>query len=300
MAAFLKMTHDEILKALPAETRRAMLERSDAAGLRHLAGHAAAIVVTGSLIALRIPFWPLLLPVQGVLLVFLFTLQHECTHQSPFRTKMLNETVGHLAGFMIFQPFLWFRYFHLAHHRHTNDPARDPELLAGAKPATKRSFLWHITGLSTWLAWVRRLIQNAFLAPDESYLPERALPRVQLEARAMLAGYALLLMLAGPWLVWVWLLPMVLGQPFLRLYLLAEHGRCPHVANMLENTRTTFTTRMVRFVAWNMPYHIEHHSAPNVPFHQLPALHREMRAHLISTSPGYIAFTRSYVGKLQG
>jgi fatty acid desaturase len=69
---------------------------------------------------------------------------------------------------------------------------------------------------------------------------------------------------------------------------------------MLENTRTTFTTRLVRFLSWNMPYHIEHHSAPNVPFHQLPALHREMHDHLVTTSPGYVAFTRDYVASLDG
>jgi len=93
------------------------------------------------------------------------------------------------------------------------------------------------------------------------------------------------------------MLPALLGQPFLRLYLLAEHGRCPPVANMLENTRTTLTNRAVRFLAWNMPYHIEHHSAPNVPFHKLPGLHQIMQTDLISTSPNYRVFTKNYVSK---
>ena len=66
------------------------------------------------------------------------------------------------------------------------------------------------------------------------------------------------------------MLPVLLGQPALRLYLLAEHGDCPRVANMFENTRTTFTTAMMRFLAWNMPYHVEHHVYPQVPFYRLP------------------------------
>ena len=53
-------------------------------------------------------------------------------------------------------------------------------------------------------------------------------------------------------LVYLWIIPLVLGQPFLRLYLMAEHGRCPHVANMLENTRTTYTTRAMRWLAWSV------------------------------------------------
>ena len=87
--------------------------------------------------------------------------------------------------------------------------------------------------------------------------------------RSPLASVAL----SSPALLWVWIVPILLGQPFLRAYLLAEHARCPHVANMLENTRTTFTTALVRLIAWNMPFHAEHHAYPAVPFHKLPRFH---------------------------
>ena len=94
-------------------------------------------------------------------------------------------------------------------------------------------------------------------------------------------------------------MPVLFGQPFLRAYLLAEHARCPHVANMLENTRTTFTTALVRFVAWNMPYHAEHHAYPAVPFHKLPRFHQIVRAHLRSTERGYVRFHRRFAGDLR-
>ncbi len=132
------------------------------------------------------------------------------------------------------------------------------------------------------------------------YLPDRVKPRLRTEARLMVAVYgaALASLTVSPALLWVWIVPMILGQPALRLYLLAEHGRCPPVANMLENTRTTFTNRLVRWLAWNMPFHIEHHSAPNVPFHRLPDLHRDMQDHLVTTAPGYAAFTKDYLATL--
>ena len=114
----------------------------------------------------------------------------------------------------------------------------------------------------------------------------------------MLAIYAVIAVtgaLAGAeWLIWCWLLPMLLGQPFLRLYLLAEHGLCPHVADMFENTRTTFTGQAVRWLAWNMPYHAEHHAYPNVPFHKLPELHALTRPHLKVTERGYARFHWTY------
>jgi fatty acid desaturase len=66
---------------------------------------------------------------------------------------------------------------------------------------------------------------------------------------------------------------------------------------MFLNTRTTFTTTVVRFLAWNMPYHTEHHVWPTVPFHRLPALHGMMRDHLGVTAEGYAAFTRDYLAR---
>lgn len=100
-----------------------------------------------------------------------------------------------------------------------------------------------------------------------------------------------------PQLVWLWIVPALFGQPFLRLYLLAEHGDCPQVANMFDNTRTTFTNRPIRALAWNMPYHTEHHVWPAVPFHQLPNLHTDMRDQLRVTAAGYATFTKGYLAR---
>ena len=109
------------------------------------------------------------------------------------------------------------------------------------------------------------------------------------------AGALVFTLFVSPILIWVWLVPLAFGFPALRLYLLAEHGRCPFVSNMLENTRTTYTNRIVRFLAWNMPYHAEHHALPSVPFHKLPELNALLGAHLQSTSNGYVEFQRETV-----
>jgi fatty acid desaturase len=290
--------HRTFLAALPAAEKAALTEKSDRAGLLHLAGHLGVIVLLGSLIALRVPFLGLLVPLQGVALVFLFTLEHEATHQTPFASRQVNEAVGHLCGFLILLPFLWFRYFHLAHHRWTNLPGKDPEL-ASAKPMTQRGWLLHVSGLPYWAGELRLILRLVFGREAADYLPAGALPRMQREARLILAGYGLVAasLFLSPAAFWVWILPVLLGQPFLRLYLLAEHGDCPEVSNMFANTRTTFTTALVRFLAWNMPYHTEHHVFPAVPFHRLPDLHQRMRKDLQVTAEGYAAFTRDYLAR---
>ena len=91
-----------------------------------------------------------------------------------------------------------------------------------------------------------------------------------------------------------WALPAILGQPFLRTYLLTEHTGCPECSDMFRNTRTTLSNAVVRFLMWNMPYHTEHHAFPAVPFHRLPSLHRRIVDRLAVVSPGYRHFHRSY------
>lgn len=295
------MDHKQFTASLPRETLARLNRTENAAGLRHLAGHAGLILGLGVWIAQGWWLWPLAVVAQGIVLCFLFTLEHEATHKTPFATPWLNEWVGRIAGLLICQPFEWFRYFHLAHHRHTNIPGKDPELIAGQKPETWSAFIAHVSGLPFWWAMIRQTIGNALGRDPGGYVPDRARPRVRREARLMLAVYAAALtsLAVTPLLFRVWLLPCLLGQPFLRLYLLAEHGRCPFVADMLENTRTTFTNRAVRFVAWNMPYHVEHHTLPNVPFHKLPDLHAVMAGHHRVTAEGYTAFTRDYARGLR-
>jgi fatty acid desaturase len=156
-----------------------------------------------------------------------------------------------------------------------------------------------VSGVPYWRSEIALIWHLALGRADSEFLPAAAKPRVIREARVMLAVYALVAasLFQSPVLFWVWLLPAFLGQPALRLYLLAEHGDCAYVTNMFENTRTTFTTAVMRFLAWNMPYHVEHHVFPAVPFHQLPALHRIMKDKLRVTSKGYRAFTIEYLAR---
>ncbi len=287
---------------LPDHMRAALTARSNSAGLWHLIGHLGLIAGLGTYVALGLPFWGVALLPLGLAMVFLFTLQHECTHQTPFRSKALNEVVGHLCGLILIQPFLWFRAFHMAHHRHTNDPDHDPELQGDAKPETWAQMAWHLGTIGYWAAKAQTLLGNA-AGRTEPYISPRAAPRIQREARLMLVAYsaaALFTLFVSPILIWVWLVPLAMGFPFLRLYLLAEHGRCPQVANMFLNTRTTRTTKLVKWLAWNMPYHAEHHAYPQVPYHQLPRVHDTVAPHLGTLTKGYTTFTKDYAKSLNG
>ncbi|HVO03512.1 MAG TPA: fatty acid desaturase, partial [Candidatus Cybelea sp.] len=234
--------------------------------------------------------------VHGVVLVFLFTPLHECIHRTAFKTRALNETVALMIGFIILLPREYFRAFHFAHHRFTQDPARDPEL-AAPKPRSVGGWLWQATGIPYWIAEIRVIVRHALgRAAEPFYKDERQRRTAIAEARLALALYAAIAVLSlasGSTAALVyWLVPALLGQPTLRLYLMAEHALCPFTGDMLVNTRTTYTNAALRFLAWNMPYHAEHHAFPAVPFHRLPEVNRTIAPRLKTTSNGYLSVQR--------
>ncbi|MEM9633822.1 MAG: fatty acid desaturase family protein [Pseudomonadota bacterium] len=292
------MDHRQFIAGLSAKDRADLTAKSDSKGLVALSFHSGGILVCGTLIALGVPGWPLFMVLQGILIMFLFTLLHETIHRTAFETIWINDWVARVCGFLILVPSDWFRYFHFAHHRHTQDPDNDPEL-AGGKPENWWQYLGHVSGLPTWASEISTLFVNASGHCRDGFVPISGQRKIQREAIVFLALYcalALFSAVAGSYLLlYVWIIPCLLGQPFLRLYLLAEHGRCPFVANMLENSRTTATNALVRRLAWNMPFHAEHHSYPAVPFFKLPTLHKLIAIHLASTSDGYRQFHKDFV-----
>ena len=56
--------HRTVIAGLEPTLREALVARSDGPGLLRFAFHAGAILALGTLIALRVPFWFVLLPVE--------------------------------------------------------------------------------------------------------------------------------------------------------------------------------------------------------------------------------------------
>jgi fatty acid desaturase len=284
--------HKVALAALGAGRIAALSETSNMPGLIRLASHLGLLSLTGAAI-LAVDGW-VRLPLQflhGTALVFLFSAAHECIHRTAFRTRWLNDTVARGAGLVLILPPNAFRYFHFAHHRHTQDAARDPEL-ATPKPRTRGEYIVRLTGWGYWTGQIRALATAAAGAPLPDYVPPRGMARVRAEARVFLAIYSIvsaLTVVTGSTLpLTLWLIPVVLGQPMLRAFLLAEHTGCPLVPDMLANSRTTFAHRAIRWLAWEMPWHTAHHAAPTVPFHRLGKLTAEIESALKCTAQGYL------------
>ncbi len=293
--------HDEALVQftdyqLTREDLHALMVRSDGPALRRTVWHFGVLLVTGILVwRLRSTIWVLPLVVaHGYVLAFVFCALHETAHRTAFRCRGLNAVIGTLAGLLTFWPYRNYRVYHWEHHRHTQDPELDPELYF-PKPSVLARYLFVLTGIPNLYRRLGDILRLALGRADRPWMapPERR-PLI-IEARAYLTVYvavAAASILAGsPIALVVWITPLLVGQAFLRPYLLAEHTACAFTRDGLDNTRTTLTSPLVRSFAWNMPYHAEHHAYPAVPFHALPRLHARVRGRIANLDPGYVAAT---------
>ena len=289
---------------IPDDALSALVERSDRKGIAHLALHLLVIATAGAIYAGAFgTAWTLPAAwLYGTCLVFLFAPLHETVHFTAFRSRWINHAVAAVCGWILVLPPRYFRAFHLEHHRHTQDPERDPEL-AIAPPATWRQYLRRMSGLQYWVSQVRTTLAHAIGTVTESYVAPSERAGLVREARLYLASYAAVAAVSvatgSAAMLWCWLVPVVLGQPMLRLYLLAEHTGCPLVANMLENSRTVHTNPIVRLLAWNMPYHAEHHAYAAIPFHALPQAHAVLAASITEQPRGYTSVHRRLIRGLR-
>ena len=283
--------------------------RSDARGLLRLAGHLAAITLTGLAYTLAMKrSAPLLLQGLGALalgftLVTQFATMHESVHRTAFKSRRLNDGVAWFAGLLSFYSSTFYRPYHGWHHRFTQLPGKDPEL-EDKKPSSVLGWFVEMSGLPWWLGKLRTYCKLA-LGQTSSYgfLNEKTRPLVVRSVRLQLATYAAaggLSLLAGhPYFITYWLLPVAIAQPLLRAILLAEHGGCSEDNDMLSNTRTTYTLAPVRFLMWQMPYHAEHHRYPALPFFSLARAHVSLRPHLSNVARrGYLGFHASLLKDL--
>lgn len=290
------------LVALPVLAR--LGRRSDLRGLARLAAHITCIGATGLLVWLARAHWYLLVPamaLHGVTIVTLFAPMHECVHYTAFASRWANDLVGWGAGVLGFYNATYYRHFHAWHHRYTQDPQRDPELIF-PKAKNRREYLMELSGFTFW--W-RRLLDYPRLAlgqTDFPFVPAQARRAISLSMSLQLAVYLAAAAAIGVGYTGVliyWFIPALLAQPFLRALLVAEHSGCSMDQDGLSNTRTTIASFPIRLLMWNMPFHAEHHLYPAVPFHQLPALHGHLRDRLRHLAPGYLAANRDIVRSLR-
>jgi len=237
--------------------------------------------------------WIGFLLIFGMLVCSLFACQHECIHNTAFKTRQLNQIAAFITGLSYIYPSTIFRELHFTHHRHTHEPGLDPEISLGGKviPSVVSSLPFYLTwlsGLPLFMFKIGMTTVGALGMPE--FMRKNVYPFIRSEVRLrlmvecwlVLGLHLSILSLAifvysGFWGLFIGLL---IGHCMLASYTAAEHNGLPHEGSILDKTRSIAAPSFVKFLMWNMPYHAEHHSYPAVPFHALPQLHEAMKDEL--------------------
>ena len=274
---------------------KGLMKRSDSPALRDTAIWLGLLVATGAAgVALWGSWWALpFFVVYGVLYATAADSRwHECGHGTAFRTRWMNDAIYEIASFLMMRNSVVWRWSHTRHHTDTIIVGRDPEI-TGMRPPQLIVIALNFFGIVSVPQSFAALLRNALgrLDPEElEFVPEIERPRAYRVARIHMAIYgATLLACLATWSI---LPAMLIGLPrFYGIWLLLVLGLPQHLGlaeDVLDhrlNSRTVYMNRVLRFIYWNMNYHVEHHMYPMVPYHRLPELHRAVKEDCAPASP---------------
>jgi len=201
-----------------------------------------------------------------------FTVLHEAVHGSLcLRPRAANAVVAILAGWPLMAPGWTFRFLHLEHHRHTNDPEKDPDFWNGLGPRWALPLRWTLADFAQWAFYFRR-----------------ARGRPPAELAHTVAGFGAIAAAAawGVWaghgwaLLWAWILPARIAV-FVLAFSFDWLVHRPHTVTAAEDrlraTRVLEVPGPVGFLLLGQHLHLLHHLHPGVPFYRYRAAWNDLR-----------------------
>ena len=271
------------------------------------AAHLALLVAGGWLVLATSGTWwvvPALL-LQGIFVNALFGAMHESVHYGSFKTRWMADVLAFFSGAAILNNAGFYRHYHMAHHRYTQDPARDPELVTSGTPRTWGQYLFRVSSIPfLMLRAARHLPVPVRLSRRRRLHPSLGLARGAalgpLAARALCRADRGLDRAAdrrsccGCGSSRCWSACRSCGS-----ICCASTRSAPTPTTASPTPAPRFSNPVVRFLMWNLPYHAEHHLFPNIAFHNLPEAHRHLRPHLKYVAKGYIQVQREIVRSLR-
>lgn len=277
---------------VPRQALKALMKRDDAHALRDTALWYSLILGSGALLVYGWTAgwsgWALAL--AYLLYATLYSSPsdsrwHECGHGTAFKTRWMNDVLYQLACFQLTRRPTRWRWSHARHHTDTLVTGRDPEFNVTLPPDFP-ALLLNLFALKNVPNELRAALRHAagqLSAEEQTYIPEMAWASAVRTARAWVLAYAVIVGAALATQSWLPLLllgplPSMAGAWLMHLLGLTQHAGLPE--NVLDhrlNSRTILMGPVLRFLYWNMNYHVEHHMFPLVPYHALPKLHALMR-----------------------
>jgi len=201
-----------------------------------------------------------------------FTPLHDAMHGVAHSSRWANGLIGRLGGTPLTISLPLFRGVHYEHHSHTNDAARDPDLVVAHRPRWLLP-LWLLGVTVTYrLAFYRRKLWRS-----RGQLVEALATDVAVHALPVVA-------LVGGWagtLVVLWLAPAALAV----LALAFAFDFLPHYPYDTNaryfDTRVT-PGRLLNAVLLGQNHHLIHHLWTTIPWYRYQRVFHETRPALVA------------------
>ena len=198
--------------------------------------------------------------------------QHDIIAKPGTKLRWLNQLVGHVSTIPLVLPYRVAKYTHMEHHKHANDPERDPDYAThadGPLQAIWKSIYYRQPradgGLNAYGATLQRIGREDVVLDGVIY------QIIHFGILFALAwnGYAIEAAL-------LWWLPRHIGLTYIQYYL----SWAPHHPG--DKTGRYRDTRSFRSILGNigslgMQYHIVHHLHPRIPLYRTPKAYWEMK-----------------------
>ncbi|WP_433884376.1 fatty acid desaturase [Pseudomonas vranovensis] len=196
-----------------------------------------------------------------------YTVLHEASHGLICANRFANDVIGRLGFLLVtLTPFLrTYRFLHMAHHHHTNDPRLDPDYSCGGGRAWTLPLRW----LMMDSAYITTYFRNG------SYQSRPTAEKVEFWLAWLFAVAVVVTVCLMGWIVpflVLYLLPTRVAQFFLAItfdYL----PHFPHATKAHDNKYQATNNRVGMdwlffplFVGQN--YHLSHHIYPGAPFYR--------------------------------
>ena len=209
--------------------------------------------------------------VMVIAMIGLFTVGHDAAHGSLSKFNLFNAIIARIS-FWCLGPIALFpcwRFIHLEHHKHTNNPEKDPDNYSATGYTFLLPFKW-FTQIVFYAIYYFSIIEKR---PGKEIAEFFSLAIVNFYGSLMLThwGYG--------YLVWnYWILPSTFCHFFLVFLFdyLPHHGHSAtpqedryHTTSMLVFDSVLFFLQPILSVLMQFQdYHLVHHLYPSLPFYR--------------------------------
>ncbi len=256
--------------------------------------------------------------VIGARMRALADLLHQATHETLAKNKTLNFLLGTFpSGYLILQSYSGYRQSHvLCHHGRFGDSQQDPDYVGlqenglygkNLSNQTVRRYLWNIFYPSTTLTYLRYLLKNRILHPQEQFREKLSRLTYLLLLQAVLTGLGW-----GEILLLYWWIPLITTANWLGAFIeLFEHYPLMELTipdteeelnrpelqdiqtrsidiSMSRNRLCSLAENFWVGTHWE-GYHLVHHLFPGIPSWRFKQAH-----HILMQDPVYAARNQTY------